>query len=327
MSIPFKLIYNSDRVSNVLPSDKRNFNIIRGVNFGIILDYIEKRNVSGIISWINGYENKLTEHLKEYNQLNNIDHGKYCTNLNSILDYIVQGINNLNMSEGFRWIHKVDKGCIDALKKYPSLSCSRDLYSYKDKNLFFKKLMLDLCEDIEYFMKEKNSLKKYKCKKIISRLKYRNETLMKFFRAFYNKSIFKLNNQCSIDFIHKNISNINCNKAKQQTNATVAPSSDSADTRVEVKIKEPTDEEAYETENSQDTGHHDGLGVPGPDDPNLEDLKIGLQFNEDPPKLDTTYAAASLAGISLFGTILYKVKYHYISEILCTILYFMLIQY
>ncbi|SCA83344.1 hypothetical protein PVT01_000005100 [Plasmodium vivax] len=41
-------------------------------------------------------------------------------------------------------------------------------------------------------------------------------------------------------------------------------------------------------------------------DRNLDDLQIGLPFNEDPPKLDTTYAAASLAGISLFGTILYK---------------------
>ncbi|VUZ96663.1 PIR protein [Plasmodium vivax] len=36
-----------------------------------------------------------------------------------------------------------------------------------------------------------------------------------------------------------------------------------------------------------------------------DEYQVGY-VNDDPPKLDTTYAAASLAGISLFGTILYK---------------------
>ncbi|KMZ77309.1 hypothetical protein PVIIG_06573, partial [Plasmodium vivax India VII] len=76
-------------------------NIIRGVNFGIILRHIHDQNINGIKSWISGYENKLNNYLnKRHKSLKENDLVKYCTNLNYILDYIVQGINNLKMFDG-----------------------------------------------------------------------------------------------------------------------------------------------------------------------------------------------------------------------------------
>ncbi|KMZ92289.1 hypothetical protein PVMG_03644 [Plasmodium vivax Mauritania I] len=301
--------------------------IIHGVKFGMILDHIQKRNISGIKSWINGYENKLTEYLnKKHKPSKNKDLVKYCTNLNHILDYVVQGINNLKMYDCVYWIHQVDEGSKKALRQYPSLNCERDLHNYKNKYLFFKKLMLDLCEDIEYIKKNQHFLKnKKKCPKIMSRLQYREKTLMQLFDTFYNKSMFYQDSQCSINFIHRNLSNISCDNVGEKPNitgasegstVTASPSSERAEQHADEKLRKTEHEGVLETKDSQDPDHGDGLDDPGPVDPIPEGLKFSLPVNEDPPKLDTTYAAASLAGISLFGTILYKVKYYYINEIL-----------
>ncbi|CAG9473042.1 unnamed protein product [Plasmodium vivax] len=309
MSIPFKLIYNNERngVAYALPSDKRNIDIIHGVKFGTILKHIYNKNKDDIDSWINEYEKNLTDYLnRKHNSWKNNDPGKYCTNLNYILDYIVQAIYNLEMDKSMHWAHLVDQISSRELQKYHSLNCSRDLYSYENKYLIFKKLMLDLCEDIEHIKKRTNFIKDKKCPLILSRLQYREKKLMELFHTFYHKSMFYQDKKCSIDYIHKNISNINCNKAKQQPKATVAPSSDSADTRVEGRINEPTDEEELETEALKAAGPDDGLDNSEQVHTFLDDLKFSLPVKEDAPKLDTTYAAASLAGISLFGTILYK---------------------
>ncbi|VUZ95001.1 PIR protein [Plasmodium vivax] len=322
----FYNIYNNERngVAYALPSDKRNIDIIHGVKFGTILKHIYNKNKDDIDSWINGYEKNLTDYLnRKHNSWKKNDPVKYCTNLNYILDYIVQGINNLNMYECVRWTHFLQQYSMDTLHKYHSLNCKRDLDNYKNKHLFFKKLMLDLCEDIEYIKNKKFSRKYSDCPIIISRLEYRKKILMDFFYTLTNKSIFELNDACSIDFIHKNISSLKCNEIERQPNTTGAPklwritTSSSADrenpSREERIIRNPeekasgkTNEQALETDALQNPGHDDDLNELEPVDPIPEDLTINLPVNDDPPKLDTTYAAASLAGISLFGTILYK---------------------
>ncbi|KMZ76999.1 hypothetical protein PVIIG_06554 [Plasmodium vivax India VII] len=130
---------------------------------------------------------------------------------------------------------------------------------------------------------------------------------MKFFYAFYKKSMFDLKNKCSIAFINDNIRKISCNKVEEQSKTIVASegAAVSASSSAE-RADQHGGEGATETGVFQASGDDDGLDDPGRDNPIPEDLEISLAFNEDPPKLDTTYAAASLAGISLFGTIIYK---------------------
>ncbi|SCA60810.1 VIR protein [Plasmodium vivax] len=248
---------------------------------------------------------------------------KYCTNLNYIIDFIVQAIYNLNEFDRIGWTHKIQKISQNILPKHTLQVCTRNLNNYENNYLFFKKLMLDLCEDIEYIKKKKFSRKYSDCPIIISRLKHRKLILMDFFFTLTNRSIFELDDVCSIDFIHKNISSLKCNEIERQPNTTGAPklwritTSSSADrenpSREERIIRNPeekasgkTNEQALETDALQNPGHDDDLNELEPVDPIPEDLTINLPVNDDPPKLDTTYAAASLAGISLFGTILYK---------------------
>ncbi|SCA60317.1 hypothetical protein, conserved [Plasmodium vivax] len=79
--------------------------------------------------------------------------------------------------------------------------------------------------------------------------------------------------------------------------------SDNADTKL-------TPTHTYLEEQQEDEIKGDAM--PEIDLENPESLSLQIDLNEDhtqtdtQPKLDTTYAAASLAGISLFGTILYK---------------------
>ncbi|KMZ95003.1 hypothetical protein PVMG_05764 [Plasmodium vivax Mauritania I] len=300
--------------------NRRNINIINGVKFGKILGYIQKKNKDGIDSWINKYESTLTDYLnKKQKSWKNIDRGKYCTNLNYIIDFIVQAIHNLNVFERIKWNHKVQTISKNTLLKYPLSDCTRNLDNYENNNLFFKKLILDLCEDIEYFNTNKMFPKnKNKCLKIISRLKYREKVLKDFFYTFRDKSIFYLNDKCSIDFIHKNLNNVSCNQAGEKPKTIVA-SEEARDTASssDDRADQHRGEGATETEALKAAGPDDGLDNSEQVDPIPEDLTFSLPVNDDPPKLDTTYAAASLAGVSLFGTILYKVKYHRIIEILC----------
>ncbi|SCA59879.1 hypothetical protein, conserved [Plasmodium vivax] len=309
MSIPFDLLYDKDNPINGLPSDRRNYNIIRGVNFGKILGHIQKKNKDDIESWINGYQNKLTGYLnKKHNSWKKNDPVKYCTNLNYILDYIVQGINNLQVFERINWIHQVDTISMDILPKYIPSNCKRNLKNSENKHLFFKKLMLDLCEDIEYFKTNKKILiHKNKCPKILARLQYRKNTLMDFFHTFYHREMFDIKDECSLSLINNNFSDINCNKVEKRPYTSGASeglsvTASSSDDRANLHPKETT----LGTKVLQDSPPDDGLDELEPGDPIPEDLDISLSFNEEPPKLDTTYAAASLAGISLFGTILYK---------------------
>ncbi|SCA60625.1 hypothetical protein, conserved [Plasmodium vivax] len=316
MSIPINVFYSKNNFENVLPTDKRNYSIFHGVKFRTILGYIRSKNIDGIESWIQKYKNTLKVYLsKKHYPWKNDDPGKYCTNLNYIIDFIVQGINNLKMFKSLDWYHRIQVISMDTLKEFHSLNCKRDLDNHNNKHLYIKKLMLDLCEDIEYIKTNNMFLKNNnKCPIILSRLKYRKETLMNFFHAFYKKDMFDLKDKCSISFINDNFSDISCSNAEERPNtsgeserATVTSSSDD---RVDTHPKETrigtTDENILGTRVLQDSPPDGGLDEHEPIDPNQEDLEISLPLNEDPPKLDTTYAAASLAGISLFGTIYYK---------------------
>ncbi|GAB69753.1 hypothetical protein PCYB_005020, partial [Plasmodium cynomolgi strain B] len=56
-----KTIIKSDKK---LPSEQRNIDIIRGIKFGELLQYIGAKKENEIILWLNNHERKLNEHLK-----------------------------------------------------------------------------------------------------------------------------------------------------------------------------------------------------------------------------------------------------------------------
>ncbi|KMZ83395.1 hypothetical protein PVBG_06037 [Plasmodium vivax Brazil I] len=143
---------------------------------------------------------------------------------------------------------------------------------------------------------------------MLGRIKNRWGILLAIYDRLSNKNIFAFDNNCTIPIIREKLRGLSCKKTPiLQPTVTV--------TEPESITEVPGPEgDLLKTRASEDG--EDPLGAE-----DLGSLPVELDLNEDShtePKLDTTYAAASLAGISLFGTILYKVKCHYINEILCT---------
>ncbi|KMZ87855.1 hypothetical protein PVBG_05792 [Plasmodium vivax Brazil I] len=164
-------------------------------------------------------------------------------------------------------------------------------------------MMYDLCEDIDYIMKDVNLLNHKRCSKVIKRIKYRKDTLKKIYNSFNDGINYFFDNHCTISDIMNKFEKLECKPKAKPTEAR----SDNADTKL-------TPTHTYLEEQQEDEIKGDAM--PEIDLENPESLSLQIDLNEDhtqtdtQPKLDTTYAAASLAGISLFGTILYKVKYH-----------------
>ncbi|CAI7721737.1 PIR protein [Plasmodium vivax] len=199
-------------------------------------------------------------------------------------------LNNFNKSKFFHSSHKFDENSIRILNSYPSLKCPRNLYTYEDKNLYVKKIMYDLFDDIEYMLSDDKILSGEQCSKMVDRIKYRWGILTDIYVAVSDKNIFTLDNNFTFSIIGEKLQGLSCKKTSElsQTVAVAEP---------QPLTDTPNSEgDLLETEVRED-------------EEDLESLSDGFGLNEDShtePKLDTTYAAASLAGISLFGTILYK---------------------
>ncbi|CAG9475202.1 unnamed protein product [Plasmodium vivax] len=301
--IPFKF-YDKDAFESnkKLPSELRNIDIISGIKFGEFLKYVNENDESNVISWLNQHRNKLKLYLnRKKNKLNQQKRDKYCTNLNYILDFVVQALKNFNNSiEFFKLIHDFDENSKNILNSYESLKCPRNLHNSKDKNLYIKKIMYDLFDDIKYMLSVQNKLRGTPCSKMIKRINYRRGILREIYVAVDDKSIFNFDNDCTLSKIDEKLQSLKCNTTPKTPKAM---SVTEPQPTTEVTGSEGDLLKSRESEDGEET-----IDVENPElvDRNLDDLQIGLPFNEDPPKLDTTYAAASLAGISLFGTILYK---------------------
>ncbi|KMZ94920.1 hypothetical protein PVMG_05531 [Plasmodium vivax Mauritania I] len=308
--ITFKVLYD-DSVGKKyrLPSEQRNFDIIKGITFGELLKYVKKKDENNIKSWLGQHENKLKNYISiKQTELKQEERDKYCTHLNYILDFVVQAVNNFNKRKFFQLIHQFDENSIKILNSFSSLNCERNIYNSDDKNLYIKKIMYDLCDDIEYMLSDKNIPSGTPCSKMIGRIKNRGGILLAIYDRVRNKNIFTFDNNCTISIIREKLRGLSCKKTPilQPTVTVTEPES-------------TTEVPGSEGDLLKTRAIEDGEDPLGAED--LGSLPVELDLNEDSntePKLDTTYAAASLAGISLFGTILYKVKYHCISEILCT---------
>ncbi|KNA01546.1 hypothetical protein PVNG_04992 [Plasmodium vivax North Korean] len=302
--VPFKVFYDKDAIKSgkKLPSEQRNIDIIRGIKFGEFLKSINSKNNNNIISWLNNHKKQLERYLEtKKNKFNPKEPLKYCKHLNYILDFVVQALKNFNNSiEFFKLIHDFDENSKNILNSYESLKCPRNLRNSENKNLYIKKIMYDLLDDIEYMLSRQNNQIRAQCLKMFNRIKYRRGILGNIYNTVSDRSIFHSDNDCTLSKIDEKLQSLKCNTTPKTPKAM---SVTEPQPTTEVTGSEGDLLKSRESEDGEET-----IDVENPElvDRNLDDLQIGLPFNEDPPKLDTTYAAASLAGISLFGTILYK---------------------
>ncbi|KMZ88660.1 hypothetical protein PVBG_06022 [Plasmodium vivax Brazil I] len=280
-----------------LPSEKRNFEIIKSIEFIKILNYVLEEKENSINSWVSQYGNKLKNFLQRKNgYIEKKDHSVYCKNINYIIDIIVQRIRKFKGTEKIQWENNIEEISKSVLRNNHWLNCERNFDNYEYRYVYVKKMMYDLCEDIDYIMNNEAILNHDNCSIFIKRIEYRKDTLMKIYNSFNYGIKFLFDNQCTISSIKDKFEKLKC-KPKDEQTETIPNNENTILNPTETDVQGPRE---------------DGMSgdvVSPTDEENLEALSVELDLNEDShtePKLDTTYAAASLAGISLFGTILYK---------------------
>ncbi|CAI7719883.1 PIR protein [Plasmodium vivax] len=302
--IPFKVFFNRDAFNSDkrLPSEQCNIDIITGIHFGKLLKSITDKKENDINSWLINYENELKKLLRfmQKKKIAKTKRDKYCKNLNYILDFVVQAMENFKDFDYVKWTHKFEETNKAVFPKYTSLNCQRDIHNYKDKNLYIKKIMYDLFDDIEYMLSNKKFLIGKQCFDMLSRINYRWKILIAIYNKVRNPNIFTLDNNFTLYTISKKHQHLKCNKTPK------LPKTVNVDEPKSVTALQRTGTHLLESRGSENGKELSGVEKP-------ESLSFQLDINEDihtqtdsQPKLDTTYAAASLAGISLFGTILYK---------------------
>ncbi|SCO66141.1 VIR protein [Plasmodium vivax] len=302
--IPIKVFYDKVAAKSIkkLPSEQRNIDIIRGITFGELLQHIKEKDKKKINSWLKQHENKLKSHLSMMqNDLMKEKYEIYCTNLNYILDFVVQALKNFNNSnEFFNLIHVFEEKSRDVLQSYTTLNCLRNFHNSNDKNLYIKKIMYDLCEDIQYMSWFDQNIERKHCSKMVNRIKNRWKILTEIYDAVSDKKSFDFDKECTLSTMNQMLKTLKCNATPK------APPTVTVTERQTLTALPGSGGDLSETRRSEDV--EDPIDVENPEsvDTFPEDLTIGLPVNDDPPKLDTTYAAASLAGVSLFGTIIYK---------------------
>ncbi|KMZ88927.1 hypothetical protein PVBG_06331 [Plasmodium vivax Brazil I] len=302
-----------------LPSIKRTNKLIKDIKFVEVMSYIDNKKEDQLDVWINNFKSNLDKYLSSIrNELRGNSAYIHCRDLNYILDTIIERIFKLNLNNKIRWQHYIQEYAINLLNnKFKDLNCTRKIYDSDNKYIHIKKRMYDLCEDIEHINKEKTNLQKRKpyCNRVISRiLERRKELEDKYYESQYHP-VFKFDEKCTIDYIMTNLSGKECNKV-------VKPPKDREQTRSPmmaqtgegpVSALQTAPGPALVTDSGPgpdpESEQEDGIDDPGA----TEELGLGIDIplelpSGEEPKLDTTYAAASLCGVSLIGAMIYKVK-------------------
>ncbi|SCA60598.1 VIR protein [Plasmodium vivax] len=295
--IRLNVFYDYRPLISKLPAEKRNLEIIKNIDFINILSYPLIQNKNAIISWEHQYENNLKKLLlSKKDKIEKDDLSVYCKNINYLIDIIVQRIRMFKGNEQVKWEHDIEQTSKRVLRDSTWLKCERNFDNHKNRYVYVKKMMYDLCEDMNFIMENENILDDNRSSKFIKRIKYRKDTLMEIYKSFIDRKYFSFDNHCTISYIKDKFEELDFkHKAKQMEAIANKENTIIAQTQTFVQ-------ETQEDEITSD-------GVQATDAENHEELSVELDLNEDShtePKLDTTYAAASLAGISLFGTILYK---------------------
>ncbi|KMZ88625.1 hypothetical protein PVBG_04833 [Plasmodium vivax Brazil I] len=270
------------------------------LKFENIVGFIQKKNKYGISTWINFFERRLNQYLnvKKDKKKGNL-HPKICRDINYILDILNEGILALKDTNSVRWTHDIDTTAKKLLDENKALGCIRKIHRITGNDIYYRKNMDDICTDIPYIQGKMKEIKQSNnCQKIVSYFEGKRKIFLDNCQHIPNNEFFQFDGYCTIDNIKKKLPNLNCNALDEtETQPLRDTPKDVSVEAGEDGLMEPTLEEAQAAQKLE----------------NL--LQQGLQ--EETPNLDTTYAAASLTGVSLFGVLLYKVIYNYKNEYYC----------
>ncbi|KMZ98991.1 hypothetical protein PVNG_03830 [Plasmodium vivax North Korean] len=291
-----------------LPSLRYYTPLMRRLYFQFIVSFIKKKNIYGVSNWVNNFENRLSVYLNVRKKINKGKlHPKICRDINYILDIITHGIYKLRGTNYVKLAHDIEITAKKLLDGDGPLGCIRKIHNITGNDIIYRKYMDDICIDIPYIKEKMKEIKQSNnCQKVVSHFEGNRKFFLDNYQHIRNHEFFKFDEYCTIDNIKKELSTLNCNKLDETETQPLVETPKVVSVRAgEDELTETTLDDAQAAQNL------DTL------------LKQSLQ--EETPNFDTTYAAASLTGVSLFGVLLYKVMYNCKNEYYCHT-YFMFVH-
>ncbi|CAG9474717.1 unnamed protein product [Plasmodium vivax] len=288
-----------------LPSKKFYNKVKEDIHYDEILRYIRYNNVTKVEKWINEFRKRLDNYLKkETAEWNHINPDKRCSDLNFIIDVIVERIEKSKLRNNMYHAHNVLKTSTELINNYLPIKCNRSFNNDIKDGAIFKKYFDNLCEDSSYIISNIEKVKKGgRCNAIVNDIRIRKKALGEIvFKIFQKKfaNFFNISEECSTNMdkiLNGNFCDIPPRELDSVRRQNVEGSSDHPKGALDA-------EQAQEESKDHAAGDDTDNEMTRP----LESFELELGNNEEPLDLNTTYAASTLLGTSLMAIILYKFK-------------------
>ncbi|CAI7720813.1 hypothetical protein PVPAM_100007700 [Plasmodium vivax] len=229
---------------------------------------------------------------------------KRCSDLNFIINVIAERIEKSKLDNKMHHSHKVLETSKELINRHSSIKCDRSFNDDIKDGAIFKRYFDNLCEDCSFIISNTEKIKKGgKCNAIVNDIRKRKKALGDAVFNIFKKdfdSFFNIIGEC----------NTHMNKILEGNFCAILRGGVDSATRQNVKGSSAHPAGALDAEQAEEESADHGAGEDIDNDmvPPLESLELELGNNEEPPDLNTTYAASTLLGTSLMAIILYKFK-------------------
>ncbi|SBT58558.1 PIR Superfamily Protein [Plasmodium ovale wallikeri] len=289
-----------------IPSKRFFDELKKSIKFDDIIRYIKRNDNSGNIQrWIDKFPEYLENYLKqnEANWLSN-NKDKRCSDLNYILDAIINNIEKFKLSNLIKLINDIDTHSINVLKNHKILECYRELHGTFNNVEYYKKRFGLLCEDIEYIILNIDGIiNSPDCKAIIANVYIRKNGLMDVFKKIESKhhNVFNSSKECMRKINRLNIRR-NCILKKNDS----VLHEGGRGLQDQGRASQAGDTAALEEAQMTDALVSEPDGESEDDSGRLDLLRRELEEKEMSPNLKTALSAGSLVGASLISLFLYR---------------------
>ncbi|KMZ83182.1 hypothetical protein PVBG_05787 [Plasmodium vivax Brazil I] len=291
-----------------LPSKKFYNKVKDAILYEDILKYIRSNDIKNVEIWIDKFRERLRNYLmNETAEWKSIKPEKRCSDLNFIIDVIVERIEKSKLRDNIYHAHNVLKTSTELINHHSPTNCARSFNTNIKDGVIFKRYFDNLCEDSSFIISNIEQIKKGgKCKAIVNDIRIRKKALgEKVFKIFKKKFsiFFNISEECSTNMakiFEGKFCAILPGELDSEKSQNVKGSSEHPEgTLVAEQVKEELEDSAAGEVTDKDMS------------PPLHSFDLELGNDEEPLDLNTTYAASTLLGTSLMAIILYKVKLYY----------------
>ncbi|SBS90084.1 PIR Superfamily Protein [Plasmodium ovale curtisi] len=200
---------------NDLPSVKFENDLKTLMNYTTLEDYVKKQTtVQDIDNWIQSFQSKVEQYLKDSSRDTSLDYDKRCKHFNYLIKVIISKIISLShgIAKTGEWSRKIKDWIGKLYTSNPNLMC-KEINTYTTKD---KKILGTFCEDSDFIKKKLNDIQNSnQCNSIRNDISSRKNELTIILQRETRKggNYTKIDKECSINKLDTIFPFITCNSS------------------------------------------------------------------------------------------------------------------